>query len=124
MVFVKVKDPNRLKPQLVYLHLNLHLSQAVLPDSNVRGDTILAVVEEDDHAVGVHRLAGEELVVLEVANDLLGKALGLGLEILDLCLVGALCLEGLLYGLHVACHASVQYLRCLHTCYTPLRYVR
>jgi hypothetical protein len=28
--------------------LNLHLLEAVLPDDNVRGDTILPVVEEDD----------------------------------------------------------------------------
>jgi hypothetical protein len=50
----KVNDPNRLQPQLGQIHLDLHLGEAVLPDGNVRSDTILAVVEEDDHAVGVH----------------------------------------------------------------------
>jgi hypothetical protein len=84
-------------------HLNLHLGQTVLPDGDERSDAVLAVVEEDNHAVGVHRLAGVELVVLEVADDLLGETLSLGLEVLDLRLVGTLCLERLLDGLHVTC---------------------
>jgi hypothetical protein len=83
-------------------HLNLLCDQTVLPDGDEGGGTVLAVVEEDNHAVRVHRLAGVELVVLEVANDLLGETLSLGLEVLDLCLVGTLGLERLLDGLHVA----------------------
>jgi hypothetical protein len=79
----------------------------VLPDGDEGGGAVLAVVEEDDHAVRVHRLAGVELVVLEVGNDLLGKALGLALEVLDLGLVGALGAEGRLDCLHVACRLSV-----------------
>jgi len=75
----------------------------VLPDGNVGCYTVLAVVEEDDHAVGVHGLASEELVVLEVANDFLGVGSGLGLKVLDLGRISTLLLEGLLDGLHVAC---------------------
>jgi hypothetical protein len=82
--------------------LNLHLLETVLPDGNVGGDTILAVVEEDNHAVGVHGIAGEELVVLEVGNDLLSELLGSSLELLDGLLVSALVLERLLDRLHVA----------------------
>ena len=87
--------------------LNLHLLETVLPDGDEWGDTVLAVVEEDNHAVGVHGLAGEELVVLEVGDDLLGVALGLGLKVLDGGLVGTLGLESLLDCLHVACWQSV-----------------
>lgn len=79
----------------------------MLPDGNVGCDTILAVVEEDDHAIGVHGLAGEELVVLEVADDLLSVARGLGLEVLDGGLVSALLLEAILDCLHVACISLV-----------------
>jgi hypothetical protein len=46
----------------------------VLPDSHIGCDTVLAVVEEDDHSIGVHGLANEELVVLEVGDDLLGES--------------------------------------------------
>jgi hypothetical protein len=53
--------------------LNLHLDQTVLPDSHVGRHAVLAVIEENDHAIGVHGLADEELVVLEVGDDLLGE---------------------------------------------------
>ena len=86
----------------------------MLPDCNVRSDTVLTVVEEDDHAVGVHGLAGEELVVFEVANDFLGVGSGLGLKVLDGGIIGTLGLEGLLDCLHVACSLSV--LRYLKEC--------
>jgi hypothetical protein len=102
----KFNNPIDCNPSITIL--NLHLGKTVLPDGDVRRDTILTVVEEDNHAVGVHRLAGEELVVLEVADDLLGEALSLGLEILDLGLVSTLGLESLLNGLHVACGLSVM----------------
>ena len=36
-------------------------------------DTILTVVKERNHALGVHFLANVELVVLEVGDDLLGE---------------------------------------------------
>jgi hypothetical protein len=103
--------------------LNLHLGKTVLPDGDERGDTILAVVEEDDHAVGVHRLSGVELVVLEVGDDLLGEALSLGLAVLDLGLVSTLGLESLLNGLHVACRLSVRP-PIEASMDAPLRYVR
>ena len=66
------------------------------------GDTILAVVEEGDHAIGVHVLASVELKVLEVGNDLLGEGLSTlfeGLHTFRLVL-----LKVSLNGLHVALH--------------------
>ncbi|KAI3488803.1 hypothetical protein L1887_47144 [Cichorium endivia] len=56
--------------------LDLGLAEAVLPEDEVRGHAVLAVVEESDHALGVHGLAGEELPVAEGADDLLGKGGG------------------------------------------------
>jgi hypothetical protein len=67
---------------------------------------ILAVVEEDDHAVGVHGLAGEELPVLERADNLLGEGLGTSLELLDLLVRGVVGLHLLLDGLHVMLEGS------------------
>ena len=85
-------------------NLDLGLLEAVLPDDNVGGGAVLAVVEEDNHAVGVHGLAGVELPVLELGeDDVLGEGTGLGLEVLDLLGGLALLLEGGLDGLHVAC---------------------
>jgi len=55
------------------------------------------------HAIGVHGLASVELPVLEGANDLLGEALSLGLEVLDLIFGLALSLKGSLDRLHVTC---------------------
>jgi len=57
-----------------------HLPETVLPEDHVRGNTVLSVVHEDDHTIGVHGLSGEELVVLEVSDHLLGKGTGGGLE--------------------------------------------
>ena len=82
--------------------LNLHLGETVLPDSDEGGDTVLAVVEENDHAIGVHGLAGVELVVLEVGDNLLGVAGGTLLESGDLLGGGTLLLELGLDRLHVA----------------------
>jgi hypothetical protein len=84
-------------------NLDLHLRQAMLPDSNIRRDTVLAVVEQDNHAIRVHGLADEELVVFEVADDLLGVGAGLGLEGLDFFFGGILSLERFLDLLHVGC---------------------
>lgn len=105
--------------------LDLHLGETVLPEDEVRGDTILArfldvsiwkklvgvwfiddlpVVEESDHAIGVHGLASVELEVLEVGQQsILDELLGARLESLDLVLRLALLLELGLDGLHVAC---------------------
>jgi hypothetical protein len=62
---------------------------------------ILTVVEEDDHAIGVHGLAGEELPVLEGTDNLLGESLSTSLELLNLLVRGAVGLHGLLDLLHV-----------------------
>ena len=55
------------------------------------------------HAIGVHGLADQELVVAEVGNDLLGESGCTLLELLDLLLTGVPCGKGLLDLLHVAC---------------------
>ena len=93
----------------------------MLPEGDVGGDTVLAVVEEDDpesvlvwkstynvvrfniHGIRVHGLADEELVVLEIGNNLLGEGGGTLLELLDLVLAGAVLVKGLLDLLHVGC---------------------
>jgi hypothetical protein len=67
---------------------------------------ILAVVEKDNHAIGVHGLAGEELPVLEGADNLLGEGLSTSLELLDLLVGGVVGLHLLLDGLHVVLEGS------------------
>ena len=49
--------------------LELDLLESILPECKVWRGAVLAVVEEEDHAIGVHGLADEELVVLEVGNN-------------------------------------------------------
>jgi hypothetical protein len=71
--------------------LNLHRVHAVLPEGEVRGHTILAVVNEDEHALSggdivILVIAHVEIVLLDVGEDLLGVGLGLGLEFGDLIL--------------------------------------
>ena len=56
------------------------------------------------HGIRVHGVTDQELVVLEVADDLLGKSLGTLLELLDLILAGAVGSHGLLDLLHVGCN--------------------
>lgn len=104
----------------------------MLPDNDVRGDTVLTVVEENNtkgiiilachpckgsywlpnskvgnkylHALGVHGLASVELKVLDVGQKLLlDVALGTLLEGSDLLSGSTLLLEGSLDRLHVAC---------------------
>jgi len=81
---------------------NLHLSETVFPDGNVRSNAVLTIVEKDNHAIWVHGLANEEFKVLEAADNLLGVSSSLGLELFDFCLRGALLLELLLDLLHVS----------------------
>ena len=88
---------------LFLLRLDLHLGQAMLPDGDVGSDTILAVVEENHHAIGVHALSDEELKVLEVADDLLSIGLRTLFELGDEGVIGAVCLHDFLDLLHVAC---------------------
>lgn len=91
--------------------LELDLLEAILPEGKVgcgemlikvqalmyrvsrrTGDAVLAVVEERNHAIGIHFFANVELIVLEVGNDLLcerGRALleggySIGLALLEL----------------------------------------
>lgn len=70
------------------------LSRGALTEDTVRGCFIGAVVKEDDHAIGVHGLAGVE-VVLELLEGV-GRyvVLDTSLELLDLLLRGV-------SGLHV-----------------------
>ena len=84
---------------------------------DVRSGTILTVVEEDDHSIGIHRLANEELVVLEVADDLLGVGGGTLLESGDILVAAAVALHGLLDLLHVGYFARQYAIReFLQTC--------
>lgn len=94
----------------------------MLPQGNVRGGTVLTVVEEDNpiivsvcvstcnrrtrniHGIGVHGGTDQELVILEVGDNLLGEALSTLLELLDLILAGAVGSHGLLDLLHVGCN--------------------
>ena len=101
--------------------LELDLLEAILPEGKVgcgemlikvqalmyrvsrrTGDAVLAVVEERNHAIGIHFFANVELIVLEVGNDLLGEGLSTlfeGLHTFRLVL-----LKVSLNGLHVALH--------------------
>lgn len=61
----------------------LHLDTGI-PDHDVGGDTILTVVEEDNHTLGVHGLTSVEVELLDVGEDgLLDEGLGLALPLLD-----------------------------------------
>ena len=63
-------------------------------------------VRDNLHGIGVHGLADQELVVLEVGNNALGESLSTLLELLDLVLAGAVGGELLLDLLHVGCIAE------------------
>ena len=65
-----------------------------------------AVVEEGNHAVGVHALASVELVVLEVADNLLRESLSGLLELINLIRAGLLELG--LDGLHVRLYRTCK----------------
>jgi hypothetical protein len=97
--------------------LDLHLGETMLPDSHIGSDTILTVVHEENpiygqqssylgrrqhsHSIRVHRLADVEIIVLEVAHNLLGKRGGALLECGDLLIGSSLRLQCLLDLLHV-----------------------
>lgn len=59
-------------------------------------------LEVHSHSIWIHGLAREELVVLEVANDLLRVSLGVLLELGDGLVASTVLLEALLDLLHVA----------------------
>jgi hypothetical protein len=86
--------------------LDLHLLKTVLPDGSVRGDTVFTEVDEDVHAVGVHGLVHEDIVVVVVAEDLLDGGSSAGLEFLDGVIRGTLFLELVVDGLDVGCVMS------------------
>ena len=109
----------------------------MLPDRDEGSDTVLAIVEQYDpgelvsncvvvrlrmldhsHSVLIHRLADEELVVAEVANNLLRETRRTLLELLDLVLARTVGLHLLLDSLHVALQmaevALLVELRLLH----------
>ena len=104
---------------MVYLsRLNLHLGQAVFPDSQVRCYSVLAVVKQGDpgsdkhlfsynfscysHSISVHGFADVKVIVFEVwADNILEVGLGASLEFLDRVLTGAVLLELLDNLLHV-----------------------
>ena len=86
-------------------HSNLLLLQAMLPHGDKGRNAILAVVEQDDHAVGIHALANQELVVLEVVDDLLREGLRARFELLDLFGRRSPLAQRFLHLLHVCCVA-------------------
>jgi len=88
-------------PSLITPTLNLHLSQPLLPDNNIRRNTILPVVQQHRHAIRVHALTREELVILEASNNLLSVGTSALLESVNLGLRGVLLLQGRLDLLHV-----------------------
>lgn len=67
----------------LWSRLELLLDQAVL-EVHENGDLgavlQVAVLQHADHAVAVHGLAGEELQVLEAAQNVLGRLVHVGLE--------------------------------------------
>ena len=68
------------------------------------------MVQEDSiHSIGVHGLANQKLVVLEVGNDLLGEGLCALLELLDIVGTGLLLLQLRLDRLHVAWTESATF---------------
>ena len=104
-------NPSQLEPSL--LVTVPHLLETILPESEIRSDTVLPVVlplrqlrhsrpigkadQQSDHSVGVHALSSVELVVFEVPDDLLGKVLSTFFEF-GHSVLGELALD----GLHVA----------------------
>lgn len=85
------------------LGLDLHLLKTVLPDGSVRGDAVLTEIDEDMHAVGVHGLVHEDVVVVVVGKDLLDGGGSGTLEFLDGLLRGTLFLELVVDALDVGC---------------------
>lgn len=85
-----------------YLQSSLDLGglATVLPENDVGGNAVLTPVNKRNHGLRVHRLAGEELVILEAANDLLDVGSGTLLE--GRKLVRVVLLEVLLDRLHIA----------------------
>lgn len=80
--------------------LNLLELDTSIPNHDVGSDTVLTVVKEDNHGLGVHGLASVEVKILEVGTELSNEVLlGLALPRLDLVLglasLGQLALDGL-----------------------------
>lgn len=63
------------------LHLLGH--ETVLPERGIRRNTIFAVVNEDEHALGVERTADEHIIVVVVLGNVLEGFRGVKLEPLD-----------------------------------------
>ena len=91
--------------------LDFFLVESVDEQPNVGRDAILAVVHKGQRTFGIHRLAGEELPLLERTKDLLhgtlgvsledGGALGVvGLEVLQRFLLSKIRTNSIFLGLH------------------------
>jgi hypothetical protein len=81
----------------------------MFPDGDVGSGSVLAVVEEHDHAIRIHGFADEELVVLEICDDLLCETGGAGFEGFNVVFGGALLFEGFFYFFHVCCWFTVSF---------------
>jgi hypothetical protein len=80
-------------------NLKLLLGNTILEEGEVRSGTILTVVQQGDHAIGIHALTSVEFVVLEVTEDLLDKNGSVLLKDGDTLRVGFIQLD--LKSLHV-----------------------
>lgn len=87
-------------------HLDFFLLETMLPDSNIRRDAILAVIQQYNHAIRIHALTNQELVILEAAHNLFGICLRARLKSLDLFIARAFLLEPFLDLLHVGYRRS------------------
>ena len=99
--------------------LDFLLLETMLPDRHEGSDAVLAVVEKDNptihvscgnvsqcsegclHSIRIHRLADQELVILEIPNNLLREPLRTRLELLHLVVARSPFLHSLLHLLHV-----------------------
>lgn len=90
----------------------------MLPQSGIRSNAVLTVVNQDVHGVAVHGRAHQHVVVVVVGEDLLDGIGGTGLELLDGLLAGTLLLELVVEVLDVSWNTvsqSVKYTHALGT---------
>lgn len=80
----------------------------MLPHGGKGGNTILTEIDENVHAVGVHGLVHENVVVIVVGKDLLDSGGCAGLEFLDFLVGSTLFLEFVIDGFDVGCNKLTQ----------------
>lgn len=111
LVFVKAEPGilHKLHFDIYPLYLDLHFRQAMLPDNDIRCDTILAVIEKDDHSIRIHGLASIEVEIAKVGHNVLRVvSLHSLLEPLNEVLILASFLEFLNHLLQVPLELSLK----------------